>query len=213
MQQLIEIKKFEPLQRFEIEMKLMGMSEDSVETYLRFNKALIKFANKPLMEIDETDIKGFLLILLENNARNVANMALAAIRFFHQGVLGKKFPDLDHSSRRNQRLINREKMVKMLKSTKNMKHKLLIELVFGCGLKVSEAIKLKKEDINMKKHLIKVPGKENRIVRIPNLVARDLAFLSNYSQKKNPYVFQPATGRENQEHVSRKDVESALIFA
>ncbi len=194
-------------------MKSMGMSEDSVETYLRFNKALIKFANKPLMEIDETDIKGFLVILLENNAKNVASMALSAIRFFHQGVLEKKFPDLEYSEKQK-REVDRQKMVKMLKSTKNMKHKLLIELVFGCGLKVSEAIRLKKEDINMKKSLIKVRSKKgDHMVRIPNLVARDLAFLTHYSQKKNPYVFQPATGRENQKHISKKCVENMLVCA
>ncbi len=209
MQQLVEIRELEPLQRFEMEMKSMGMGENSVETYLRFNKALIKFTNKDPTEIDENDVKGFLVILLENNTRQVANIALAAIRFFHEGVLGKKFFDLRHSQR--QKVIDQQKLENMLKSTKNLKHRLLIKLVYGCGLKVSEAIRLQKKDITMKKHLINVRGKNSRVVRIPNLVARDMAFLTHYSQKQNPYVFQPSTGRDNQEHLKLEDIECALV--
>jgi len=44
----------------------------------------------------------------------------------------------------------------MINSTSNIKHKLIIKLLYGCGLRVSEIINLKKQDINFGEGLIHI---------------------------------------------------------
>ena len=94
-QQLIALNQINnPLDRLFLEMKSQGMSDAVVETYYRFNRALLYFANKPATDVDENDIKSFLLIIAANNTKEVRKIALSAIKFLHCGILGKTFRDL-----------------------------------------------------------------------------------------------------------------------
>ena len=94
-QQLIPLSSINnPLDRLFLEMKSQGMSDAVVETYYRFNRALLYFANKPATDVDENDIKSFLLIIAANNIREVQKIALSAIKFLHCGILKKEFVDM-----------------------------------------------------------------------------------------------------------------------
>jgi len=44
----------------------------------------------------------------------------------------------------------------MLEATANLKHKLLMEIVYASGLRVSEVIKLKIKDIDLAEGIIRV---------------------------------------------------------
>ena len=94
-QELIELNQIDnPLDRLFLEMKSQGMSDAVVETYYRFNRALLYFANKPAIDVDENDIKSFLLIIAANNTKEVRKIALSAIKFLHCGILKKQFMDI-----------------------------------------------------------------------------------------------------------------------
>ena len=56
----------------------------------------------------------------------------------------------------------------MIEKSHNIKHKLIIKLLYGTGLRVSEIVNLKKEDVNFKEDLIKInlgKGKKDRFVK------------------------------------------------
>ncbi len=44
-------------------------------------------------------------------------------------------------------MLTKEEVAAIINSVINTKHRLLVETLYGCGLRVSEAIKLKKEDV------------------------------------------------------------------
>jgi site-specific recombinase XerD len=65
----------------------------------------------------------------------------------------------------------------MLAKTLNIKHNLILRLLYGCGLRVSEIVNLRKKDINFKEGLIKVKlskGKKDRFVKIPYSIVDEL---------------------------------------
>ena len=65
----------------------------------------------------------------------------------------------------------------MIDFTLNIKHKLILKVLYGCGLRVSEITGLKKEDINFNEDLIHIrlaKGKKDRFVKIPESLKEDL---------------------------------------
>jgi len=65
----------------------------------------------------------------------------------------------------------------MIEKTTNTKHRLILKLLYGCGLRLGEIINLKREDVNFKEGLIKInlaKGRKDRFVKIPNSVEVEL---------------------------------------
>jgi len=110
-----------------------------------------------------------------------------AIKFFFQNVLDErlKIPTI----KRNKSLpeiLTIEEIKSMLDMTNNIKHNLIIKLLYDCGLRVSEIINLKKQDINFKEGLIKInlaKGKKDRFVKIPDSVFNNLESYCNLTKE------------------------------
>lgn len=98
--------------------------------------------------------------------------------------------------------LNKEEILKMIGLTENLKHKLMISLLYGCGLRVSELINLKITDIDSKSgriSIIQAKGKKDRYVMLPKSV---LPLLKEYFEKYFPqtYLFE---GGKNEKYSPR----------
>ena len=70
-----------------------------------------------------------------------------------------------------------------------------IKLLYGCGLRVSEIVNLKKEDVNFDECLIKVrlsKGKKDRFVKIPDSISKEL--ISYCELLDNKFLFESNRG-------------------
>ena len=80
----------------------------------------------------------------------------------------------------------------MLQNTKNKKHKLLIEILYGSGLRVSEAVNLRKNDLNLNEKINIIRGgkgkKDRRIILSEKLRKRLSAYLKK-RKDDNPFIF------------------------
>lgn len=80
----------------------------------------------------------------------------------------------------------------MINSISNIKHKLIIKLLYGCGLRVSEIVNLKKQNINFNEKLIKIKlakGKKDRFVKIPFSMNNEL---KKYCELQNQEILFPS---------------------
>ena len=65
----------------------------------------------------------------------------------------------------------------MIEITSNIKHKLILKMLYGCGLRVGEITCLRKEDINFNESLIHIrlsKGRKDRFVKIPESLKEGL---------------------------------------
>ena len=80
----------------------------------------------------------------------------------------------------------------MLEATANLKHKLLMEIMYGSGLRVSEIIKLKIKDIDLAEGIIRVnlgKGKKDRQTILSKRAIEDLkTFLETREDDINIYL-------------------------
>lgn len=65
----------------------------------------------------------------------------------------------------------------MINLTSNVKHKLILKTLYGCGLRVSELVNLKKENFNFNEEIVHIKlakGRKDRFVKIPNSLKTEL---------------------------------------
>ena len=88
-----------------------------------------------------------------------------------------------------------EEVRRIIEVTSNIKHSLIIKILYGSGLRVSEIVNLKKEDLNFDEGLIHIrlaKGKKDRFVTIPLSIKEKLKnYCSLYSGN---YLFESNRG-------------------
>src|SRR3989338_2393478 len=134
-------------------LKLRNYSFKTIKAYLGCLREYFDFKKFNLEKIDEENIKQFLLNKQDKNySPQTINLYLNAIKFFYREAL--KIPKKLNLkfAKRSKKLpivLSREEINKIIETLPNKKHKLLISLAYGAGLRVSETINLKTKDVDL----------------------------------------------------------------
>lgn len=109
------------------------------------------------------------------------NQAVNAIKLYAQTVgLGKLQPDLVYRPKREKTLPNvlsKEEVQRLLTALDNQKHVAMLVVIYACGLRRGELLKLKPTDILSERGLIHIraaKGKKDRVVPVPAEVVQML---------------------------------------
>ena len=178
------------LQKLEKELKIRNYSKETIKSYLYSVDKFKRYSIGKGLNL-ETAKRYILEHLAKQNPSSVAK-DMFAIKFFFVNILKQKL-DLP-TIKRNKTLpeiLTIEEMRELINSTFNIKHKLILKLLYGCGLRVSEIIYLKNGDVNFEEGLIYIKlakGKKDRFVKIPSSVLDEL---ENFSKlNKGEYLFE-----------------------
>ena len=109
-------------------------------------------------------------------------------------------------------VLSRNEIERMIDSIKNPKHKLLISLSYGAGLRVSEAINLKIKDIDLGEltiHIKGAKGNKDRISILSEKISNGLKELIAL-RNANDYLFASNRGGKLDERSAQKVFENAL---
>jgi integron integrase len=145
------------------------------QTYLDWVKRFLVFTNpRRRTDLDWEQAKEYLefLTLVRRVAASTQNQALSALQFLYGIVLNKKAGDLEGikraaQSQRVPTVLSREE-VQALFAEMEGRGKLLAQLLYGAGLRVSEGVRLRVKDIDFAQNLIIVrSGKGDKDRRAP----------------------------------------------
>ena len=178
----------EYLEQTRRELRLRNYSLKTIKAYLGCLKEYFNFQKINLEKIDEEKIKQFLLNKQDKDySSQTINLYLNAIKFFYREVL--KIPEKINLkfAKRSKKLpivLSREKIKNIIEVIRNPKHKLIISLACGAGLRISEVVNLKVKDVNLEEltiHLKNAKGKKDRITIFPEKIKTDLQNLLDKS--------------------------------
>jgi len=158
------------------ELEIRNFSNKTVKSYTYAVENFLKYAQNK--EMNEDSVKDYIQILIKKQNPSTVSSNLSAIEFFFEKVLNKKIK-LPHPKRNKPipEVLTAEEVKNLINSIHNYKHKLILKLLYGCGLRVSELVSLKKEDINFTESLIHIKlskGRKDRFVKIPESIKEDL---------------------------------------
>ncbi|MFC1800632.1 site-specific tyrosine recombinase/integron integrase [Nanoarchaeota archaeon] len=190
----------EVLEKLETELKLRGFSERTVGNYSFHVKKFLAFNQKPPKEVDEDDIKKFMAHLMsELKYKPVSiNLALCSLRFFFENIIDKQLFTKIRSLKPERKLptvLSKAEIKLLIDSAKNKKHKLMIEFMYSSGLRVSEVVKIKIDDLDMHEKIGKViagKGKKDRLIILSNNLIEHMREYLAGRNDENPYVFKVA---------------------
>jgi integrase/recombinase XerD len=178
-----------------------ALSQHSVNAYISDLKQLVLWVGKPLSLLDKQDFDGFLahLAAQERNPRSVARCLSAARHFYRLQITDKQLsadPTLDLESPRLGRPLPKdvsELDVDLLLAAPDistalgLRDRAMLELLYACGLRVSELIGLAIDEPNLQRGFVRVRGKgsKERVVPVGE-VAKD--WLVRYLQEARPHL-------------------------
>lgn len=120
----------------------------------------MKLIRKSPKEITNEDVKRYLEYLDNKQVSNATlNLAINALKFYYTQALKRKFFfDIKHPKKEKRLpvVLTKDEIRRMLEATENLKHKLLMEIMHAYGLRVSEIIKLKINNIDLEEGIIRV---------------------------------------------------------
>lgn len=123
------------------------------------------------------------------------NQVINAIRFLYKFGLNKKYDKVSFKRPKKEkklpRVIDGELIKKRLSEIDNLKHKAILTLTYSVGLRVSEVVNLKIEDIDSNRMLIHIKNAKGRKDRVVPLSKYVLGLLRGYYKKHKPkfYLF------------------------
>lgn len=188
------------LNRTRDELRLRNMSPRTVQSYLAALKSYFIYKGDDLVNVDVENIRRFILQKLERGAAaQTANLFLNAIKFFYRDVV-RSTVSIDVRFAKTPSalpvVLSRREIERMLESIKNTKHKVLLSLAYGAGLRVSEAVHLRVKDVDLDEGIVHVKqskGKKDRITLIPERLTHDLQQCI-VGRDGNEYVFESQRG-------------------
>jgi len=109
-------------------------------------------------------------------------------------------------------VLGREDVIRIFESVNNIKHKAILMLAYSAGLRVSEVVKLKVQDIDAKRNMIHIKGAKGRKDRYTILSKVALEELKRYWRKYKPdkWLF---PGAKPDRHIATRTVEAILEAA
>ena len=140
------------------ELKLRGFSNNTVQAYLHYNQGFLNFCKKDPNDVSEMDAKEYLAHLISEKRLRPASLSLAlsALKFYYGEVLKKKVLSGIKPPKPEKKLpvvLTKSEIKRMINSTPNPKHQLLIKIIYGSGLRVSESVALMVNDIDLNENM------------------------------------------------------------
>jgi site-specific recombinase XerD len=200
----------------EIELKIRGASDKTIKSYVYNNKRFLNFIQKSSKNVTREDIRKYLTYLkLRGISNNGLCQIIASLKFYYQNVLNRKMFYGIKYPRRERKLptiLTKEEIKSMIDSIENKKHKLLIKIIYGSGLRVSEAVKLKVSDLDLEQRIIHVRlGKrmKDRNTILPKNLIEEIKDYLKLKKNDNPYLFSGRNGKHLSVRSAQKIVKKA----
>ncbi len=205
-------------QKMERDLALRNYAEGTRKIYLSVCSKFVRHFKQPPSEMGLLEIEYFLGSLLKRKTSpDMLRMYVAGIKFLYGVTLGQ----LEIAARipwpkvaiRQPDILSGTEVEQLLGLVDQLKYRVLLTVVYGAGLRISEACRLRVEDIDSKRHLLHIRQSKGHKDRFVVLSQRLLEILRDYwkqVQPVGPFLF---PGAKPDSHISKAAVHLAWKFA
>lgn len=174
------------------DLKLKNYSDNTIKNYCSQVELFLKYfeplATKP-SEISEKQIKTWLLQAKTINSRK---HRISAVKLFYS-LTGKqplkfKYIEYPRSEKKLPVVLSLQEIQAMFTACENTKHKVILSLLYACGLRVSELLNLKWQHIDRSRMIINIIGakgkKDRQVMLSENLIPLLEEYYREYKSKE-----------------------------
>ncbi|WP_231384459.1 tyrosine-type recombinase/integrase [Leptospira alstonii] len=198
-------------------LKMRNLSRKTIQSYYVNTLAFLRWIGKEPREVQKKDVHSFLEFSFLGKKLSPATVTarIQALNSFFGTYLGKPwFRDLPRPKpeRRLPDILSTFEVSNILEATHNPKHKLLLSFCYASGLRVSELVRLRPEDIDEKRKILKVrqgKGKKDRFT----MLSQTCYVLWKDFRVSFPYEEWVFPGQDPSKHLHVRSAERIFEFA
>lgn len=174
---------------------MAGKSESTLRCYSSHMAKLALHFNQIPTDVDPDQINDYLyLVKREHNTPSDSyfKFTVYGLRFAYrvEGMKDKRIelPEIKHEKKLPV-ILSRQEMRRLLNAPKLLKHKILLALLYGCGLRCFEVRSLKRSDLDFDRsqlHVRNGKGKKDRYVPLSPMLIRGL---KTYMEAEQPQTW------------------------
>jgi len=198
------------------DLALRGMSANTIDAYVGCARRFAEHFGRSPCAMGGAEIRAFLLHLVDERKLCPAsfNVYAGALKFLYTVTLDRP-EEIARVPRMRVPMyvpvvLSPSEVARLLAALASDKHRALVMLAYGAGLRVSEVCKLRVDDIDAKRMLLHIRGAKRGRERYVMLSPRLLSTLRAYwkaARPQGPYVF---PGRDPSKLVRRETVHRAI---
>jgi integrase/recombinase XerD len=198
------------LKKLEIELKISKNSEYTLRNYIDCNRKFLEYIKKEPQEINEDDLKSYLVENLGEASSSSIIVFLSAIRYSFSNILHKDITLNIKRPKKEKRIpsvLTKEEVKTLINSIDTKKSKIMVSFMYACGFRVSELVNLKVKDLNFEEMVGSVrqgKGKKDRVFNLPEFLLEDLKNqVEKQKEEKREYLFTGPKGRLSERNLQK----------
>ncbi len=203
------------LQQLETELKLRNFSPKTVKAYLFYNEKFLGHCKKLPADVTTDDIKAYIGYMMGDKKAAPSSIILikAALKFHYDEILKKNIVDFKppKTDKKLPTVLSKDEVKALISSAKTKKSKLILEMLYSSGMRLSECMNLKVADLEPAQKIGWVRhgkgGKDRMIILADHMVADISTFLS--VKKPEDHIFTNKKGKQLTARNIQKIVKAA----
>ena len=205
------VPSYSSIVRFEEHLSLRSLSARTREEYVRYVRKLASHSGKDPSVLEEPEARAYLLYLKEQKkyAPSSMRIAVAALQMFFKDVLGREwtlFAIVRCPDRQKLPIVlSREEVRRVLAAVHEPRFRVILQLIYACGLRVGEAASLCVRDIHAAEsriHIREAKGGKDRYV--PLSVTMLTSLREFWKTHRHPKLIFPAVCRGWRERATQR---------
>ena len=189
------------LEKLKEDMEMRGFSSHTKDSYYRKAKEITEYFGKPMKQVTTKELREFLMKYLREERKvseRSVNYYNSVIRFIYDVVLDKpinqKQIPMYKKKRRLPKILSDKELDVFFNACDNYMYKTIFMMIYGSGLRISEATNLRVEDIdseNMRLFVRNGKGERERYTVLPKTSLEMLRICYKMYQPNHPegYMF------------------------
>ncbi len=175
------------------DMTLRGMAAKTQDGYVRAVAGLVAYYDRSPDRITDGEVQAYLLHLMRERklSWSSCNVAVHGLRFFYHKTLGREkttfhIPGPRKPSRLPE-ILSQEEVARLIDHTSRPRNRVILMTAYAAGLRVSEVVRLRVQDIDSDRMTIRVEKGKGAQDRYTLLSPRLLEELRGYWRLEQPY--------------------------
>ncbi len=183
------------LQQIQQRLIIKRYSPSTVSTYLSCLTHFFNFhKTKNIETLSKQDILYYLEFLVKKGySKSSQNQYINSIKFYYEKFLEREkqyyFIDRPIKDKKLPIVLSKEEVQSLFNQLYNLKHKTILVLIYSCGLRISELINLKINDIDTQRMLIQIRNSKGNKDRQVQLAEQIHQLIKRYNNVYNPKQF------------------------
>ncbi|MEM0518467.1 tyrosine-type recombinase/integrase [Aequorivita flava] len=172
------------------------LSKSTIKTYGAFVHQFLRYTeNKPADLIDATDVRLYLewAIGTLNYSVSTHRQMVSALRHFAYlyptCAIDPEAIFMPSKDKKLPVILSFKEVVQLIQVTKNLKHRVIIAMLYASGLRIGEMLNLEIKDFDFSRNQLHVRGGKGRKDRYTTIAQTLHPMLKNYYRTYNPKVY------------------------